>query len=239
MGYSKTQSELGIDHLSHDELVIFKAQLRDFGEVTKDLLPDPIITGQNMTSPELLQFPENLNVDAVPLHSDCADWASAVENSTPSQVLQNISPAQLAALNSLDFQRSSGQSTPKPFSSNALTDGTEAIVAEAAESVINAMTKIMSSSHQHRRSQQTDEAVGIVDVNPDLHGQLLQKIFSTAWSRLSSNGTSRVASRAASDLELEVEKEGWYKCKYCNKFTRRQCEMKYACLSLSLKASGC
>ena len=200
--------------------------------MTKGFLPDPVTTGQSVTSPELLQSPESLETDAVPLHSDSADWAFAAESSPSSQVLQKISPAQLAALHSFGLQRPSGQPTPEPLPSNGQTDGTETMVADAAESVINAMKRIMSSS-QRRQSQQTDEGVDLADMNSDLHGQLLHQIFSTARDQLSSNEPSRVVSRAALDLEREVEREGWHRCKYCSKVTRLQCEMKYTAFPFS------
>lgn len=200
--------------------------------MTRGFLPDPVTTGQSVTSPELLQSPESLESDAVPLHSDCADKAFATEGSPPSQVLKKISPAQLAALHSFGLQRPSGQPTPEPLPSNAQTDGTETMVADAAESVINAMKRIMSSS-QHRQSQQTDEGVDLADMNSDLHGQLLHQIFSTARDQLSSNEPSRVVSRAALGLEREEEREGWHRCKYCSKVTRLQCEMKYTAFPFS------
>lgn len=138
---------------------------------------------------------------------DYADRMSALGSSPSVQGIQSLSSAQLPALSTLGLQRSD---IPKC--------GAETIVAEAAGSVLDAMSRIMSNNR--RLSHQTDEGIDITDPHSDLRSQLLHKIFSAAWERVSSsNGSSQVKS--------EGDKGGWHRCKYCSKRTRRQCEMKY------------
>lgn len=97
----------------------------------------------------------------------------------------------------------------------------EAFVADAADNLINAMTKMMNSRGR-RSSQQSDEGIEIEPENPQLsqpQRQMLQKVLSAALERLSDD-----ASPTASDPS--DGKDGWFQCDICSKRTRLRCEMK-------------
>lgn len=97
----------------------------------------------------------------------------------------------------------------------------ETFVSDAADNLINAMTKMMNNRGR-RPSQHSDEGIEIEPENPQLSQplrQMLQKVLSTALERLSDD-----ASSTASDGS--DEKHGWFQCGICFKRTRLRCEMK-------------
>lgn len=97
----------------------------------------------------------------------------------------------------------------------------ETFVSDAADNLINAMTKMMNNRGR-RPSQQSDEGIEIEPENPQLsqpQRQMLQKVLSAALERLSDD-----ASSTASDPS--DEKNGWFQCDICFKRTRLRCEMK-------------
>lgn len=183
---------------------------QDSEDVNKEFLDtcSTATPGQNSTSSEFLQSPGSLITDT---ERDYGELISALGSSP---AMQGLSSAQLSSFSTLRLQQSD---IPK--------GGAEAIVAEAAENVLEAMSRIMSSSNQRRMGHQVDEESDIPDAHSDLQSQLLHKIFIAALERVSP-GTG--SPQAAADIKAEEDKEGGHKCKYCNKRTRRQCEMKYA-----------
>jgi hypothetical protein len=97
----------------------------------------------------------------------------------------------------------------------------ENFVAEAADNLINAMTKMMNNRGR-RSSQHSDEGIEIEPDNTTLsqpQRQILQKVLSAALERLSDD-TSSVAP------EPNDEKQDWFQCDVCSKRTRLRCEMK-------------
>lgn len=97
----------------------------------------------------------------------------------------------------------------------------ETFLADAADNLINAMTKMMNNRGR-RSSQNSDEGI---EIEPDTstltqpQRQMLQKILSTALERLSDE-TSSVPP------EPTDEKQDWFQCDVCSKRTRLRCEMK-------------
>lgn len=97
----------------------------------------------------------------------------------------------------------------------------ETSVGDAADNLINAMTKAMN--HRGRRpSQESDEGIEVEPENPHLsqpQRQMLQKVLSAALERLSDDASS-------SGSDPSDEKNGWFQCDICLKRTRLRCEMK-------------
>lgn len=97
----------------------------------------------------------------------------------------------------------------------------ETFVADAADNLINAMTKMMNNRGR-RSSQHSDEGIEIEPDNTTLSQPqrlMLQKVLSAALERLSDD-TSSVAP------EPNDEKQDWFQCDVCSKRTRLRCEMK-------------
>jgi hypothetical protein len=97
----------------------------------------------------------------------------------------------------------------------------ETFVTDAADNLINAMTKMMNNRGR-RSSQHGDEGIEIEPDNTTLsqpQRQILQKVLSAALERLS-NDTSSLAP------EPNDEKQDWFQCDVCSKRTRLRCEMK-------------
>lgn len=94
-------------------------------------------------------------------------------------------------------------------------------VADAANNLINAMTKMMN--HRGRGSSQTiDEGIDLENDAAQLsqpQRQMLQKVLSVALERLS-NDNEVTAQDPGS------KKRGWFQCDACPKQTRLRCEMK-------------
>lgn len=154
------------------------------------------------------------------------------------------SPDAVQAADSVDFP-SSWTATPNSFhhtadsdislasthrshltgSSNSATErGTAnagAYVADAADNLINAMTKMMNNRGR-RPSNHSDEGIEIEPETPQLsqpQRQMLQKVLSAALQRLSDDASSAVP-------ESSDDKQGWFQCEICSKRTRLRCEMK-------------
>ncbi|KAF3398248.1 hypothetical protein F1880_005637 [Penicillium rolfsii] len=97
----------------------------------------------------------------------------------------------------------------------------ETFVADAADNLINAMTKMMNS-RRRRSSQHSDEGIEITPDNTTLsqpQRQMLQKVLAAALERLSDETSSVVP-------EANDEKQDWFQCDVCSKRTRLRCEMK-------------
>lgn len=97
----------------------------------------------------------------------------------------------------------------------------DTFVADAADNLINAMTKMMNNRGR-RSSQHSDEGIEIEPENTALsqaQRQMLQKILSAALHRLSDDTSS-------TPLEPSDEKQDWFQCDVCSKRTRLRCEMK-------------
>lgn len=96
----------------------------------------------------------------------------------------------------------------------------EAFVSDAADNLINVMTKMMNGRGR-RPSQQSDEGVDVESGNSQLsppQRQMLQKVFSVALERLSDE--------VPSAPESSDDKQDWFECDICSKRTRLRCEMK-------------
>lgn len=109
-----------------------------------------------------------------------------------------------------------GDSTTERTSSKS-----EAFVADAADNLISAMTK-MINNRGRRSSQHSDEGIEMEPDNTTLtqpQRQMLQKILSAALDRLSDD-TSSLAPVPTD------EKQDWFQCDVCSKRTRLRCEMK-------------
>jgi hypothetical protein len=97
----------------------------------------------------------------------------------------------------------------------------EAFVSDAADNLLNAMTKMMNNRGR-RPSQHSDEGIEIEPENPQLsqpQRQMLQKVLSAALERLSDDTSSPAP-------EISDDKQDWFQCDICSKRTRLRCEMK-------------
>lgn len=132
----------------------------------------------------------------------------------------NIHSTQFPAMGSLGFDSSL---TGEGHSSATERGNTksEAFISDAADNLINAMTKMMNSRGR-RPSQHSDEGIEIEPENPQLsqpQRQMLQSVLSAALERLSDDAASTAP-------ETSDDKQDWFQCDICSKRTRLRCEMK-------------
>lgn len=132
----------------------------------------------------------------------------------------NIQSTQFPAMGSLGFDSSlTGEGH-----SSATERGnakSEAFISDAADNLINAMTKMMNNRGR-RPSQHSDEGIEIELENPQLsqpQRQMLQRVLSAALERLSDDAASTAP-------ETSDDKQDWFQCDICSKRTRLRCEMK-------------
>lgn len=125
------------------------------------------------------------------------------------QTASGSDPSQFPGFGSLGLtgQESAVDRTTKP----------EGSITDAADNLINAMTKMMNNRGR-RSSQNFDEGIDLDSDNTQLsqpQRQMLQKVLSVALERLSDNESVQ-----------EPEKQDWFQCDACPKKTRLRCEMK-------------
>ncbi|CDM29245.1 Zinc finger, C2H2-like [Penicillium roqueforti FM164] len=133
---------------------------------------------------------------------------------TPS--LADSTPSQSPAFGSMGLSKTSQD--PSTERAIARPDGS---VADAADNLINAMTK-MINSRGRRSSQNMDEGIDLETDAAQLsqpQRQMLQKLLSVALERLSDENE-------ATAQGPDSEKRGWFQCDACPKQTRLRCEMK-------------
>ncbi|KAJ5121225.1 uncharacterized protein N7515_009186 [Penicillium bovifimosum] len=97
----------------------------------------------------------------------------------------------------------------------------EGSVVDAADNLINAITK-MVKSRGRRSSQSIDEGIEVESDNAPLsqpQRQIIQKVLSVALERLTDEND-------ATTQDSVIEKRGWFQCDACPKQTRLRCEMK-------------
>lgn len=119
-------------------------------------------------------------------------------------------PSQFPAFGSLGLtgQEASADRTTKP----------EGSITDAADNLINAMTKMMNNRGR-KSSQNFDEGIDL-DSDAQLsqpQRQMLQRVLSVALERLSDDNDS---------TQDPSETQGWFQCEACPKKTRLRCEMK-------------
>ncbi|KAJ5199635.1 Zinc finger C2H2 [Penicillium cf. griseofulvum] len=132
---------------------------------------------------------------------------------TPS--LADSVPSQFPAFASLGLSTSQASSAERGITR---PDGS---VTDAADNLINAMTKMMNN-RSRRSSQHTDEGVDLEVDAAQLsqpQRQMLQKVLSVALERLSDDNE-------VTAQDPDTEKRGWFQCDACPKQTRLRCEMK-------------
>lgn len=160
-------------------------------------------------APDTCDFPSTQVVASEPFQHNAHSEASL---NTHTSQYQNLGSMGLASPPSHDRHDSATQrGNIKP----------ETFVSDAADNLLNAMTKMMNNRGR-RPSQQSDEGIEIEPENTQLsqpQRQMLQKVLSVALERLSDD-----ASSTASDPS--DEKHGWFQCNICFKRTRLRCEMK-------------
>lgn len=144
--------------------------------------------------------------NSMPQKSDIFTFGTTPE---PLQTSTGTSASQFPAFGSLGLtgQESPVDRTTKPESS----------ITDAADNLINAMTKMMNNRGR-RSSQNFDEGIDLDPDNTQLsqaQRQMLQKVLSVALERLSDNETVQYS-----------EKQDWFQCDACPKKTRLRCEMK-------------
>ncbi|KAJ5782227.1 hypothetical protein N7457_004001 [Penicillium paradoxum] len=135
-----------------------------------------------------------------------------VQQGAPS--LSGIESSHFPAFGSLGLSANQDASTER----GTKPDGP---VADAADNLINAMTKVMNNRGR-KPSQTIDEGIDLGSDNTQLspsQRQMLQKVLSVALERLSdeNEGTPQ---------DFDNEKRDWFQCDACSKKTRLRCEMK-------------
>ncbi|KAJ5658119.1 uncharacterized protein N7484_001768 [Penicillium longicatenatum] len=167
----------------------------------------------DMDSDETMHHAQD-NVDY--LSSQAATPRPASSN-PPSEIGLSDTQSQFQSLGSMSLDASPIQDGTHPATELGHIKS-EPIVTDAADNLINAMTKMMNS--RVRRNQNTDEGIE-VETDSALsqpQRQMLQKVLSVALERLSDE--------APAAQESTDEKQGWFQCDICSKRTRLRCEMK-------------
>ncbi|KAJ5082027.1 hypothetical protein N7532_011070 [Penicillium argentinense] len=127
-------------------------------------------------------------------------------------------PSQASTLNALGLSPALTNEN-RDLSTERSTPNPETFVADAADNLINAMTKKMNN-RARRPSHHSDEGIELEE-NPNLsipQRQMLQKVLLAALERLSDN--------ASAAPEPADDKQDWFQCDICSKRTRLRCEMK-------------
>lgn len=161
-------------------------------------------------APEVVDFP-----------SSEAPSPNICESNAESETLLNTRSSQYPALETID----QASSLPRPRSESLTereTANSEIFVTNAADNLINAMKRMMNN-HARRPSQNSDERIEVDAENTQLsqvQRQMLQKVFSAALDRLSTDTSSSTSDGADN-------KQAWFQCDICSKRTRLRCEMKY------------
>ena len=187
------------------------SQENSMAEMPRDLV-SPNATETNFGS-EHVAHP-----DGDDLLSSRAATPKPSQNNTPPDSTLNIQPEAHEDFGSLP-SASNLMDDGRDLTTERSTPGSAAFVVDAADNLLNAMTKMMNS-HRRRTSLQSDEGI---DMESDVlqlshpQRQMLQKILSTALERLSE--TSTVS-------EVCDDKQDWFQCDVCSKRTRLRCEMK-------------
>jgi hypothetical protein len=179
------------DHTSHDESVF---------ETQEDMAT---------VHPSIELEPENLMSQQ---RTDIFTFGTITPTPTPqySTSAPGSDASQFPAFGSLGLteQEASTDRSAKP----------EGSITDAADNLINAMTKMMHNRGR-KSTQNLDEGI---DLDSDAHlsqpqRQMLQKVLSVALERLSDDNES---------THDPSEKQGWFQCDACPKRTRLRCEMK-------------
>ncbi|KAJ5127465.1 hypothetical protein N7448_008244 [Penicillium atrosanguineum] len=156
-----------------------------------------------------------MELDAIDVHhtQDSVDFLSS-RAATP-RPISNTQTTHFPALGSL------GLSEAHSTTAEQANTKSETFVSDAADNLINAMTKMMNS-RARRPSQHSDEGIEVELENPQLsqpQRQMLQKVLSAALERLSDDTSSTTP-------ETNDDKQDWFQCDICSKRTRLRCEMK-------------
>ncbi|KAJ5092191.1 hypothetical protein NUU61_007061 [Penicillium alfredii] len=180
--------------------------------------------------PDLMSMHGNTDAEHITsdsMHHDGMDFLSSraatpkpADNNTQPQIpLTHSETSQLQALGTLGLTPSFHSESRNPVPEQGAKKSPSSVT-DAADNLINAMTKMMNSRGR-RGSQYIDEGI---DVEPEnvqlsqLQRQMLQRVFSVALDRLSEG--------APADEDAGSEKQGWFQCESCPKLTRLRCEMK-------------
>lgn len=208
------------DRLSTPEPQGFETQsVSDSGCATKGLYlgltSDSVAPSQTINTADFLQPPDN------PI-------LSQARNSQESQRSECfLGPPALEVPQSVELPDLKNlKLPPSPSLNNARKGYMDRKVAEAAANVIGAMTRMINGVQRRGIHD------GGVDETPELSDkkrEILRKILLAALDQLAEStgpnnhnpGKSRKMPVAGS------EKKGWVECDYCQKKTRRLCDMKY------------
>ncbi|CAI7611980.1 unnamed protein product [Penicillium glandicola] len=192
------QPEQSFDNRSSRDDSVFETQEDDVSvQSTADLEPEYGSTSQQKTN----------------IFTFGAATPRPPQYSTPS--LTDSVPSQFPAFSSL------GLSTSEDSSAERRITKSDGSVVDAADNLINAMTKMMNSRGR-RSSQNMDEGIDLGTDATQLsqpQRQMLQKVLSVALERLSDENE-------ATAQDHDNEKRGWFQCDACPKQTRLRCEMK-------------
>ncbi|KAJ5903783.1 Zinc finger C2H2 [Penicillium tannophilum] len=140
-----------------------------------------------------------------------------VSSNPPSEISFSDSQSQFQSLGSISLDASPVQDGTDLATEHGQIKS-EPFVTDAADNLINAMTRMMNS--RVRRTQNNDEGIE-VECDATLsqpQRQMLQKVLSVALERLSDE--------APAVPESTDEKQDWFQCDICTKRTRLRCEMK-------------
>lgn len=157
--------------------------------------------------------------DDIPAPPDNYFLSSRAPTPRPAQVDPGSSQSQYPNLSAFEFS-SALTSDRKDSPAENGSSASEAFVSDAADNLINVVTKMMNGRGR-RPSQQSDEGIDVEPENGQLsqpQRQMLQKVLSVALERLSDD--------VPAVPEPSDDKQDWFQCDICSKRTRLRCEMK-------------
>lgn len=152
----------------------------------------------------------------------------------PSPMEQSIpphpNPVELPALKSLNLPPSLDQVPDTSQQGNSTNGKVDATM--AAQNMINAMTKGMKSNQRWRRKSEQWNSEGVAGEphagSSDRNSHVLRRIFLAALSLLPESSEGFTPAKPKSQERKEdPEKKDWFKCEYCGRQVRRQCDLKY------------
>lgn len=151
---------------------------------------------------------------------------SPMEQSIP----PNPNPVELPALKSLNLPPSLDQVPDTSQQGNSTNGKVDATM--AAQNMINAMTKGMKSNQRWRRKSEQWNSEGVAGEphagSSDRNSHVLRRIFLAALSLLPESSEGFTPAKPKSQERKEdPEKKDWFKCEYCGRQVRRQCDLKY------------
>lgn len=201
----RRQTSQGLDDTISQDGTLVDSQL-DLESVT-DMEMDSTDTGHH--APEVVDFPSSEG----PSPDDCSPNAESQTQIFNAHAPQYPAMEQMHQVPSLPHPRTEPAERESAKS--------EIFVTNAADNLINAVTRMMNN-RSRRPSANSDEGIEVEAENAQLstiQREMLQKVFSAALDRLSTDASSNTQ-------DGTDNKQDWFQCDICSKRTRLRCEMK-------------